>query len=285
MNIKSITAYFYLLRLHKPIGILLLWYPTACALWIANQGRPPFLLVLYFFLGTFIMRSAGCLVNDIADRHIDPHVARTKTRPLATGQIRLEHAFVILIALIFMGFAILLTLPKACFVYALLSIGITVIYPFCKRFFQAPQLILGIAFSMGIPMAYAASSQTLNISAILLLGLNFCWIMAYDTIYALGDMPDDLEINIKSTAIFFGHQVNNIILAFQALTQSMWLMLAYHLKFNAVFYLAWIVSCLLLSQQQLIIRKPEPDYLKTFTSNSYYGLVLWIAVMICSYSL
>ncbi|MDX2346965.1 MAG: 4-hydroxybenzoate octaprenyltransferase, partial [Legionella sp.] len=194
----KLTPYFELLRLHKPIGTLLLWFPTAWALWLASHGKPPALFVLYFFLGTFIMRSAGCLLNDIADRHIDPHVERTKNRPLAAQQISLQAAMALLIFLLFTAFIILAQLPKACFNYALISIALTAVYPFCKRFFEAPQLVLGLAFSMGIPMAFTAVGTPLNLSVLLLMLLNFCWIMAYDTIYALADRPDDLEIGVKS---------------------------------------------------------------------------------------
>ncbi len=277
---KPLTPYFKLLRLDKPIGTLLLWFPTAFALWLSAAGTPSPSLVLYFLLGTFVMRAAGCLVNDIADRHIDPHVERTKNRPLAAQTIPLQNAFGLLIALFFTAFAILTKLPHTCFLYALISVLLTTIYPFCKRFLEAPQLILGLAFSMGIPMAYAANHAPLDMSMLILILLNFCWIMAYDTIYALSDRKDDLEIGVKSTAVLFASHAENMVLLFQISTQLLWLILAYTREFSAGFYLFWSVGCLLFFYQQAMIRGRNPNHLATFKSNGTYGLVFWIALML-----
>lgn len=269
----AITPYLQLLRLHKPIGTLLLWFPTAWALWLAGHPTPR--LVFYFFLGTFIMRSAGCLVNDIADRHIDPHVARTKHRPLAAQTVSLQAATGLLIMLLMLAFIILVQLPKACFNYALISVLLTVVYPFCKRFLEAPQLVLGLAFSMGIPMAYAAEGVPFDTSTGILMLLNFFWIMAYDTIYALADQKDDMQIGVKSTAILFGKHAKNIIAIFQTITQTLWLVIASRHGFDAAFYIAWSLGWVLFGYQQWMIRKKNPHYLKTFSSNGVYGLVFW----------
>ncbi|MDF1677557.1 MAG: 4-hydroxybenzoate octaprenyltransferase [Legionellaceae bacterium] len=276
----NLTPYIHLLRLHKPIGTLLLWFPTAWALWLASDGTPNPRLVFYFLLGTFVMRAAGCLLNDIADRHVDPHVKRTKSRPLAAKTITLQASLILLIALLFCALVILTRLPEACFKYALLSVVLTAVYPFCKRFFEAPQLVLGVAFSMGIPMAYTASGTPLNTTTFLLILLNFCWIVAYDTIYAMGDRDDDLQIGVKSTAILFASQDKNIVGLFQAATQLVWLIVAITLQFNMFFYVFWGVGCLLFIQQQRIIRGKNPDYLRTFTSNGFYGLIFWVALML-----
>ncbi len=276
----SLTPYIQVLRLHKPIGTLLLWFPTAWALWLASSGKPNPLIVSCFLLGTFVMRAAGCLLNDIADRHVDPHVKRTQNRPLAAKTITLQASLTLLIVLLFCALIILTRLPEACFKYALLSVALTAVYPFCKRFFEAPQLVLGIAFSMGIPMAYTALGTPLNTTAFLLILLNFCWIMAYDTIYAMGDRDDDLQIGVKSTAILFASQDKNIVGVFQAATQIIWLFLAITLHFNTFFYGIWSVGCLLFIQQQRIIRGKNPDYLRTFTSNGFYGLIFWAALML-----
>lgn len=267
------------MRLDKPIGTLLLWFPTAWALWISAHNKPQPVLVFYFFLGTFMMRAAGCILNDIADRHVDPQVERTKNRPLAAQQISLQSAMALLIILLFSAFIILSRLPQACFKYALISVLITSIYPFCKRFFAAPQLVLGLAFSMGIPMAYTAQHTPLGISGCLLFLLNFCWIMAYDTIYAMADRKDDLEIGVKSTAILFASQDKNIVFLFQIATQIIWLVLASTLQFNLIFYVVWAVGCLLFIQQQIVIRGSFPDYFKTFSTNGFYGLIFWLSLM------
>ncbi len=279
-----LTAYFQLLRLHKPVGTLLLWFPTAWALWVANQGRPPIGLVIYFLLGTFVMRAAGCIINDMADRHVDPHVKRTKVRPLAAKTVSFEGAMVVLIVLLFSAFSILTKLPKACFNYALLSLALTAVYPFCKRFFDAPQLILGFAFSMGIPMAYVASHVSMNRATLLLLCINYLWIVAYDTIYAMSDRDDDLRIGVHSTAILFAPHDKNIVLLLQLLIQILWFVFARMLGLNAVFYVGLVLSTLLLVQQQYVIRnKTNPDYLRTFSSNALYGLVIWVILMLQIY--
>lgn len=277
----NFLAYYHLLRLHKPVGTLLLWFPTAWALWLANEGMPPISLILYFFLGTFIMRSAGCLINDLADRHVDPHVERTKHRPLATQAVSIKNALILLIILLFSALLILFQLPTACFKYAVISIALTAIYPFFKRFFDAPQLILGLTFSMGIPMAYAASSVALNATTALLILINFFWVVAYDTIYAMADKPDDLKIGVRSTAILFGNQDTNMVFLLQGLAQAGWLALAFQLHFNATFYMAWGVMSLIFIQQQVRMRTMStPDYLQIFTSNSLYGLLFWVALML-----
>lgn len=276
----ELKAYYQLLRIDKPIGTLLLWYPTAWALWLAKQSTPPMYILMLFILGTFIMRCAGCLINDMADRNIDLHVRRTHLRPLTSGQVTLKGALVLLFILLSIAFGILMLLPKACFNYGLASLCLTVIYPFCKRFFSAPQTVLGITFSMGIPMAYAALGTPMNSTAALLLLLNFCWILAYDTIYAMADKPDDLQINVHSTAILFGRFDKTMSMVFQAMTQLLWLVLAIRLQLSVVFYLAWGAGFVLFAHQQKVIRGDTPDYFETFKSNNYYGLLMWVALMI-----
>ncbi|MDF1828275.1 MAG: 4-hydroxybenzoate octaprenyltransferase [Legionellaceae bacterium] len=277
---SNLRAYIHLLRIHKPIGTLLLWFPTAWALWFANGGMPPVSLMIYFFFGTFIMRSAGCLLNDLADRHVDPHVARTKNRPLANHSVSVKSALILLAALLFIALVILLQLPIACFKYAVIGVILTAVYPFCKRFFDAPQLVLGLTFSMGIPMAYAASNTPLNTTTGLLVLINFFWIVAYDTIYAMADKPDDLNIGVRSTAILFGAHDKNMVLLFQSLAQVCWLVVALHLNLNHLFYIAWGVSSGILILQQVRMRSQAPNYLEIFTSNSTYGLLFWVAIML-----
>jgi 4-hydroxybenzoate polyprenyltransferase len=277
----NLLAYYHLLRLHKPVGTLLLWFPTAWALWLANEGIPPISLVIYFFLGTFIMRSAGCLINDLADRHVDPHVERTKNRPLATQAVSVPSAIILLIALLFIALAILFQLPMACFKYAIISVVLTAVYPFFKRFFDAPQLILGLAFSMGIPMAYAASGVALNATTGLLILINFFWVVAYDTIYAMADKPDDLKIGVRSTAILFGNQDKNMVFLLQDLAQACWLAIAFQLHLNLMFYIIWGVASFVFIQQQYRMRTMSaPNYLQIFTSNSLYGFLFWVALML-----
>lgn len=277
----NIHAYLRLMRFHKPAGILLLWFPTAWALWLANQGRPPAILVCYFLLGTILMRAAGCIVNDIADRHVDKHVRRTSMRPLTTGELGLAQAFMLLIVLLMAAFVIVIQLPSACFYYAMAAVFITVLYPFCKRFFQAPQLVLGLAFSMGILMAYAASGIYVDSSTILLFLLNFAWIVAYDTMYAMADREDDLRIGVKSTAILFAEYDRLIILLLQLSFHSLWLVLAVSLHSSSWFYACWLCAWpILIYQQQRLSQKDPAAYLAAFFSNVWYGGVMWLALIL-----
>lgn len=267
------------MRFHKPAGIALLWFPTAWALWIANHGAPKLDLIIYFLLGTILMRAAGCVMNDIADRHIDKHVNRTKMRPLTTGEISLPEALLILLLLLFAALYILIQLPLVCFYYALPALLLTILYPFCKRFIQAPQLILGLAFSMGIPMAYAASNVAPNATMLLLCMLNFAWIVAYDTMYAMADRIDDLRIGVKSTAILFGRHDCLIILLLQLFFHGLWIVLALKQNDSFVFYTIWLLAAFVLIYQQWLIHNREPaQCLRAFSTNSLYGLLMWISL-------
>ena len=273
-------AYIRLMRFHKPAGILLLWLPTAWALWIANHGLPKLDLILYILSGAIIMRSAGCVVNDIADRHIDKHVSRTRSRPLTSGEISLTEACIILIVLLMVALWILIQLPTTCFYYALVALLLTILYPFCKRFFQAPQFILGLTFSMGIPIAFVASSVSPNSTMFLLFILNFAWIVAYDTMYAMADRAEDLRIGVKSTAVLFAQYDCLIIMLLQIFFQSLWLVLAFTQHYSSWFYSLWVIaSGILIYQQRLInIRLPDPC-LRAFSTNSLYGVLMWLSLM------
>jgi 4-hydroxybenzoate polyprenyltransferase len=271
----------HLIRFHKPVGTLLLWFPTGWALWLANKGTPPRSLLIYFFLGTFLMRSAGCILNDIADRHIDLHVKRTEKRPLTAGNISLLEALVLLVLMLVAAFVVLIQLPTVCFYYALLALGVTILYPFCKRFFDAPQLVLGVAFSMGIPMAYAASYVPPDRTMAGLLLLNFCWIITYDTLYAMVDKADDLRIHVKSTAILFGAHWRSILLLLQGITHALWLWIAWTQSLAPTFYLFW-GACffLFIYQQHLIQKATDTAYLRAFSTHALYGLILWVGLIV-----
>ncbi|MCP0913509.1 MULTISPECIES: 4-hydroxybenzoate octaprenyltransferase [Legionella] len=273
-------SYFRLMRFHKPVGILLLWFPTAWALWIANNNNPPVQLIAYFLLGTVFMRAAGCVVNDIADRNIDKHVKRTKERPLTCGEVNLAEALILLLILLFAALLIVMQLPAACFYYALFAVVITVLYPFCKRFLQAPQLVLGLAFSMGIPMAFSASHALFDYRFVLLLAINFAWIIAYDTMYAMVDRADDLRIGVKSTAIFFADYDRMAILFLQISFHSSWLVLAYFMHLSSLFYAGWgLAALVLLYQQQLVNSRIEKACFKAFSCNNWYGLIMWLGII------
>lgn len=275
-------AYLRLARLDKPVGILLLWYPTAWALWSANQGMPPWRLLMLFLTGTILMRSAGCVINDIADRTVDIHVARTKSRPLTSGEVSLGGAFLCLFLFLLGSLLVLLYLPGNCFYIALVSVFITFLYPFCKRFLNAPQVILGLAFSMGIPMAFVASGVRPENDFIILFVINFAWIIVYDTMYAMTDKADDLKIGVKSTAIYFAEYDRLVVGVLQCLLHGLWLLWAAVNTVNLVFYLVWLIAGSVLIYQQKLIRQRIPqDCFKAFLVSSYYGALMWLAV-ICS---
>ncbi len=272
-------AYWRLLRFHKPAGTLLLWYPTAWALWISNKGVPSIRLLILFALGTILMRAAGCVFNDIADRHIDKHVMRTKLRPITSGEVGLVEAFFILFLLWTGALIIALNLPLNCFYLAVIALLTTLLYPFCKRFLDAPQMILGLSFSMGIPMAYVASDVPLSSSFIILFIINFLWIVAYDTMYAITDKDDDLKIGVKSTAIYFANYDLLIIGMLLFLLHGLWLCWGLMNKVELGFYAFWVVAIFVLLYQQKLISKREPENcFKAFLVSIYYGLLMWFAV-------
>ena len=272
-------AYARLMRLHKPVGILLLWFPTAIALWMAHSGVPPFDLTLLFLSGTVVMRSAGCVINDLADRHIDKDVRRTALRPLTTGELSVRHALILFMLLLVIAALIVIQLPMACFYYACLGLLITIIYPFCKRWIQAPQLVLSLAFSVSIPMVYIASHTPFNQDMGLLLLMNILWVVAYDTMYAMVDREDDRVLGVQSTAVLFGRYDCWIIALLHLLMHALWLGIAYHLQCHALFYVGWGGGALILGYQHNLIahRKPE-DCFKAFHWSVAYGFVMWLSV-------
>jgi 4-hydroxybenzoate polyprenyltransferase len=273
------NAYWRLSRLNKPAGILLLWYPTAWALWIANKGIPSLKLGLLFFAGTVLMRTAGCVINDIADRNIDKHVNRTKLRPLTAGEVSLMGAFLLLLFLLFLALLVLLYLPKECFYWAIVALLITFLYPFCKRFINAPQMVLGFAFSMGIPMAYVASGVQMNGDLILLFLINFAWILAYDTMYAMADKEDDLKIGVKSSAIYFASYDRLIIGLLQFILHSLWIYWALSHNADFIFYILWLLAGMVMIYQQKLIKKRIPlQCFNAFFASVYYGGLMWLAL-------
>ncbi|MDI1352335.1 MAG: 4-hydroxybenzoate octaprenyltransferase [bacterium] len=274
-------SYSRLMRINKPVGILLLWFPTAWALWIANQGIPSSTILVLFFIGTILMRSAGCVINDIADRNIDKHVARTKLRPLTSGEVSLTQACILLFLLLCCALIVLIYLPKECFYLALIAVLITFLYPFCKRFIKAPQLVLGIAFSLGIPMAYVASKVAMDSNIMFLFVINFAWIVAYDTMYAIADKEDDLKIGVKSTAIYFADYDRLIIGLLLLCLHAMWLVWALKNTAHWGFYTIWFLSCfILLYQQKLITKRIPSECFNAFLISVYYGGLMWLAVIV-----
>lgn len=227
------------------------------------------------------MRAAGCVMNDIADRQIDLHVKRTKNRPLTSGEVSLQEAVIFLLLLLLAALVILLQLPMACFYFALLALLVTFVYPFCKRYIQCPQMVLGIAFSMGIPMAFAASHALSNPVMYYLLAINIAWIIAYDTQYAMVDRVDDLRIGVKSSAVLFASYDRLIIGSLQIFFHALWLLVAWISGLSSLFCLSWIIGAfILMYQQRLLATRDEANYFRAFSSNIWYGLVMWVGVVL-----
>lgn len=215
---ERLEAYYYLCRFDKPIGTELVFWPTMWALWIANQGMPSIGILIPMILGTIFMRAAGCAINDFADRKVDGHVERTKTRPLATGVISAKEAIYVFLGLVALSAAMLLFLPIETFYWSFGALFLAFIYPFMKRYTHLPQVFLGAAFSWSIPMAYTAVGATPDLTCWLLYFGNLAWTVAYDTQYAITDREYDLKIGVKSTAILFGRYDIQIISLLQAVS-------------------------------------------------------------------
>ena len=215
---QRLEAYYYLCRFDKPIGTELVFWPTMWALWIASKGIPDLKILLVMTLGVIFMRAAGCAINDFADRKVDAHVERTKTRPLATGIIRAREAVFVFLGLVVASACLLLFLPLETFYWSFGALFLAFIYPFMKRYTHLPQVFLGAAFSWSIPMAYTAVGQTPDLTCWLLYFGNLAWTVAYDTQYAITDREYDLKIGVKSTAILFGRHDIQIIALLQAIS-------------------------------------------------------------------
>jgi len=268
-------------RLDKPVGTLLLLWPTLAALWIAAEGWPGWHLLLVFVLGTFLTRSAGCVVNDIADRKFDPFVERTQDRPLAQGVITVRAALLWMGVLLGLAAILVLTTNVLTIVLAAVGACFAGLYPFMKRITHLPQLVLGLAFSMGIPMAFTAVTGALSEAAGLLFLANLVWVVAYDTEYAMVDRAEDLLIGVKSTAILFGDLDRFIIGVLQALFVLLLWQVGGHLDFSAVYQgLLAVIAGLLCYQQFLIRDQSREGSFAAFKNNQWVGGIFFLAVLI-----
>ena len=277
----KISAYSKLMRFDKPIGIFLLLWPTLWPLWLVNKGVPELKMFLIFVLGVVVMRSAGCVINDIVDKDIDPSVERTKARPLASQSVSMGEAYLLLLVLFSIALTLVLQLNRSSFLWALGGLLVTVIYPFCKRFFSAPQLILGFAFSWSIPMVYVANNLALNAEAYLLWLSVGLWIVMYDTFYALVDKEDDLKIGINSTAILFGERVGFITVLLQLSVVLLWVLVGLLYELSFIYFSSLIFAACFFVRQQLLIKSRNPDQcLKAFLENNYVGLVVFLGVFL-----
>ncbi|MGL6069659.1 4-hydroxybenzoate octaprenyltransferase [Craterilacuibacter sp.] len=276
---ERLSVYLQLMRADKPIGTLLLLWPTLWGLWIAGDGRPDWLIVAIFITGTFLMRSAGCVINDYADRHIDAHVERTRMRPFARGAVSGKEALLLAGALALLSFLLIFPLNRLTWAMSLPALFLAATYPYTKRFFPLPQAYLGLAFSFGIPMAFAAQSGEVPAIAWLILVANLFWTIAYDTEYAIVDKPDDLKIGIKTSAITFGRYDVAAVMLCHGIFLAMLLLLGNILAMNWPYFTAVALSAILLGLQYFEIRaRDRTRCFKAFLSNNRVGLLIFLGI-------
>lgn len=279
--LERLRQYALLTRIDRPVGTYLLLWPTLWALWLAAQGVPDLHVLVVFILGTFLTRAAGCAINDFADRGIDAHVRRTSTRPLATGAIRAWEAPAVAVVLLALAFALVLTLNRLTVYLSLGALVLAAIYPFSKRFTHLPQVFLGLAFSWAIPMGFAAQTGTVPPLAWLLFTVNLIWTVGYDTIYAMADKPEDLQIGVKSTAILFGDYDRHMIALLQALTALGLVLTGLRFELGGFYYAGVAAAVLLFGFQQFYIVDRVPAHcFRAFLNNAWVGLAVFLGIVL-----
>ena len=278
---NKINSLLRLARFDKPIGILLLLWPTMSALWLASNGFPDVNILMIFIIGVVVMRSAGCVINDLADTEIDKHVERTRRRPLATGELSTKEALVFLLFLLSIALCLAIVLGFKVVAWSLGGLVLTIIYPFCKRFIKSPQVILGLTFSWSIPMAYIACGTEFNLSMFFLWVGVLIWIVVYDTFYALVDIDDDLKTGVFSTAILFGDKVSFITSLSQIIVLLVWAYLGTILEMSLIYFLMLMVVLLLFYRQQLLISAREKkDCFRAFNESWYVGFFHFLGIFL-----
>ncbi|MDY6978350.1 MAG: 4-hydroxybenzoate octaprenyltransferase [Pseudomonadota bacterium] len=273
--------YFLLTRLHRPIGIFLLLWPTLWALWVAAEGFPRLDVFVVFVLGVILMRSAGCVINDYADRKFDPHVARTRERPIASGKVHPREALGLFVVLCLLAFLLVLTMNRLTVYLAFVGVALAALYPFMKRYTHLPQVVLGMAFGWAIPMAFAAQTGAVPKVAWLLFVINVVWSVAYDTMYAMADREDDLKVGVKSTAILFGDADRLIVGLLQGLVLLGLLLLGRQLALGTPYYIGLLAALGFALYQQYLIRDREPAAcFRAFLNNSWLGGAVFAGLLV-----
>jgi 4-hydroxybenzoate polyprenyltransferase len=276
-----LRQYALLCRLDRPIGIYLLLWPTLWALWIAGEGQPDVKLLLIFVAGVVLMRSAGCAINDFADRDIDPHIERTRDRPLAAGRIRPGEAIGVFLALLLLAFGLVLLTNELTVQLSFIGAALAAIYPFAKRHTYLPQVVLGAAFGWAVPMVFAAQTGTVPITGWLLFVATVLWATAYDTMYAMVDRDDDIRIGVKSTAILFGEADVPIIMLLQGMVILALLLAGQRLQLSAIYYCALAGALGLVAYQYFLLRhRRRDDCFKAFLSNQYLGMIVFLGLVL-----
>ncbi|BEP59577.1 4-hydroxybenzoate octaprenyltransferase [Variovorax sp. V213] len=279
MLARRFALYLDLIRWNRPAGWLLLLWPTLGALWFAAEGWPGWRLLAVFVLGTILMRSAGCCVNDVADRDFDRHVKRTAQRPVTSGAVSVREALVLGAVLALLAFGLVLTTNRVTILWSFAALAITLVYPFAKRFVSVPQAVLGIAFSFGIPMAFAAVQSTVPVFAAWLLAGNLFWVLAYDTEYAMVDRDDDLKIGMKTSAITFGRFDVAAVMASYGVFLAVWAWAGASRGLGAVFFAAIGIAVAQAAWHWRLIRGRTRDgCFKAFRLNHWLGFTVFAGI-------
>lgn len=274
--LQRLTVYAQLMRLDRPVGIFLLLWPTLWALWIAGQGQPDLEVLLVFVAGVTLMRSAGCVINDLADRNFDPYVRRTLNRPLAVGKVHPKEALLLFIGLCVSAFGLVLLLNPLTIKLSFAGAFLAATYPFMKRYTHWPQIYLGAAFGWAVPMAFAAQVGSVPPIAWLLFIATVLWAVVYDTFYAMVDREDDLLIGVKSTAVLFGSEDRFITAVIQSTLLLLLIGVGYQEGLGFYYYLGLLIAAALAIYQQYLIRDREPaQYFRAFLNNNAFGAVIF----------
>ena len=275
------NAYIQLMRLDKPIGILLLLWPTYWALFLSAGGWPDFDLLIIFTLGVSVMRTAGCVINDFADRNIDKYIKRTKDRPLTSGQISPRSALILFFILLLIALALVLQTNQLTIKLSFIALFLASLYPFTKRWTNLPQFVLGAAFGMSVPMAFSAQTGSLPITAGIVFLATLVWTLIYDTLYAMADRDEDIQIGVKSTAILFEKYDQIIITLLQISLILIFIVMGNIFKLGQIYYFSLIIIAIFMTYHQFLMRKRQNEqYFLAFLSNNYIGMTAFAGIFL-----
>jgi 4-hydroxybenzoate polyprenyltransferase len=275
-----IRQYWILMRFDRPIGILILLWPALWALWVAGEGRPDLLVLIIICLGVVLMRAAGCVINDYADRDFDPHVERTKQRPIAAGQVKPREALIVFIVLCLCAFGLVLLLNTYTIILSFIAAFLAASYPFMKRYTHLPQAYLGIAFGWAVPMSFSAQTDSIPTVAWVMYLAVILWALVYDTMYAMVDKDDDLKIGVKSTAILFGDCDRHIMAILQIIILGLLIGVGQMEQLSWPYYLGVLVAASLsVYQQKLIFHREKALCFKAFLNNNWFGMAVFVGLV------
>ena len=275
------NAYIRLMRLNKPIGIYLLLWPTYWALFLSAKGWPDIDLLIIFTLGVLVMRSAGCVINDYADRNIDQNIARTKDRPLITGEVSPKAALRLFVFLLIIAFGLVLLTNVLTIQLSLIALALATLYPFTKRWTHLPQVVLGLAFGMSVPMAFSAQTGSIPLSAGWIFVATIVWTLIYDTFYAMADRDEDIKIGVKSTAILFAKYDQIFITFLQILLIIVFVVIGNLFDLGSIYYFSLVIILIFMIYHQFLMKKRQKElFFKAFLNNNFIGMTAFIGIFL-----